>query len=65
MPILAIHSSTISLQSTGKQGFQTLTGYRKTDIATYRLNQPRGRFSENSVDIFCYKIIKFEEKKNV
>ena len=38
MSILAIHSLTKSLQSTGKQGFQTWTGYRRT----YILNWPSG-----------------------
>ena len=51
MPILAICSSTKSQESTGKRGFQTWTDrqtYKVTDIAFYRLNGPRGQFSENT-----------------
>ena len=46
-PILVIHSSTRSLQSIGKRGFQTRSDRQVTDIATYRLNSPRGRCSDN------------------
>ena len=44
-PILAILSLTRSLQSTDKWRFKMWTGYRQTDIATYRLNWP----SENEI----------------
>ena len=37
--------SSRSLQSNGKQGFKEGTN-KQTDIATYRLNRPRGRFSK-------------------
>ena len=51
MPILAIHSMTRSLQSTRKRGFQTWTDKKTdrevTDIATFKLNRPRGQISEN------------------
>ena len=40
---------TRSLQSTGKRGFQMWAGFRQTDIATYRLNRPRGKFSEKDL----------------
>ena len=45
-PILAICSLTRSLQSTGKWVFHYGTN-RQMDIATSRLNWPKGRFSEN------------------
>ena len=44
MPILAICSSTKSLQSIGRRGFQTWIDI-VTDIATYRLSKPRDQFS--------------------
>ena len=37
---------TKSLQSSGKGGFQEGTNKWQTDIMTYRLDLPRGRFSE-------------------
>ena len=46
MPISAIYSQTRSLQSNIQRGFQTWTNI-VTYIATYRLNWPRGQFSEN------------------
>ena len=45
--LLALLSSTRSLQSTEKQGLQTWTDRQVKDIATHRLNWPRDRFSEN------------------
>ena len=51
MTILGICSSTRSLQTIGKLGFQTCT-YIVTDIATFRLNEPRGRFSENDYNSY-------------
>ena len=52
MPILAIHFSTRSLQSTGKQVFRDGTD-RQThtqhlDMATQRLNRPRGPIQQKS-----------------
>ena len=47
MPILLILSLTRNIQSTRKRAFQTWTYYRQTDIATNRLNRPRGQFSDN------------------
>ena len=47
--ILAIFSSTRSLHFDGHLGFQEGTNnqQRQADIATFSLNRPRGRFSEN------------------
>ena len=39
---------TKGLRFTGKRGFQEGTTYRnKADVAYYRLNWPRGRYSDN------------------
>ena len=53
LALLSIRSLTRSLQSTEKRCFQEETKkhnkQQKTDIATYRLNPPRGRFNENKI----------------
>ena len=46
--IFLIRSSTKSFQSIVKWGFQEGTDNKQTDIATYKLNRPRGQFSENT-----------------
>ena len=45
--ILKIRSLVQNFKSNKNRDFQEVTG-RQTDIATYRLNRPKGRFSEST-----------------